>query len=93
MVIYVLFMVDAYKSSMWENLDDYVFYIKSLGSTIEFIFAILIFMNGAWILVFESGGRIRAFMMGVHAYFNIWLQAKAGKFIMTSLHSISLISF
>lgn len=29
-------------------------------------------------MVFESGGAIRAFMMCIHAYCNIWVQAKNG---------------
>lgn len=80
LLIYILFMLDAYRTTMWEPLDDYVYYIKSFGSTIEFIFGIFLFFNGAWILLFESGGTIRALMMCIHAYFNIWMQAKQGDY-------------
>lgn len=79
LMIYVLFMIDAFRTTLWEPLDDYVYYIKATGSTIEFIFGIFLFCNGAYILLFESGGTIRALMMCIHAYFNIWLQAKQGK--------------
>ena len=79
LLIYTLFMVDAFRSSMWEQLDDYVYYIRATGNSIEFIFGIFLFFNGAWILLFESGGTIRALMMCIHAYFNIWCQAIAGK--------------
>lgn len=78
LLIYTLFMIDAFRTTLWEPLDDYVYYIKATGSTIEFIFGIFLFFNGAWILIFESGGTIRALMMCIHAYFNIWLQAKQG---------------
>lgn len=78
LMIYLLFMVDAYRNSFWEQLDDYVYYIRATGNTIEFVFGIFLFFNGTWILLFESGGAIRACMMCIHAYFNIWLQAKAG---------------
>lgn len=78
LLIYTLFMIDAFRTSMWEKLDDYVYYIRSTGNSIEFVFGIFLFFNGAWILLFESGGTIRALMMCIHAYFNIWLQAKAG---------------
>ena len=44
----------------------------------EFIVAIFLFLNGAYILVFESYGAIRAVMMCIHAYFHIFLQAKKG---------------
>lgn len=36
------------------------------------------FGNGAYTMVFESGSKIRACMMCLHAYFNIYLQAKNG---------------
>lgn len=78
LMIYCLFLVDAYRSSFWEKLDDYVYYIRAFGNTVEFCFGIFLFFNGAWILIFESGGTIRAIMMCVHAYFNIWCEARAG---------------
>lgn len=78
LTVYTLFMIDAYKETFWEKLDDYVYYVQSTGSTIEFLFGIFLFCNGAWIMLFESGGAIRALMMCIHAYFNIWLQAREG---------------
>lgn len=78
LLIYGLFLLDARRNAFWEQLDDYIYYIKATGKSIEFVFGIFLFFNGAWILLFESGGTIRAFMMGIHAYFNIWSQAKAG---------------
>lgn len=78
LMIYSLFLIDAYRSTFWEQLDDYVYYIKAFGNTIEFCFGIFLFFNGAWILLFESGGAIRAVMMCIHAYFNIWCEVRAG---------------
>uniref|UniRef100_A0A1B6C141 RING-type domain-containing protein n=1 Tax=Clastoptera arizonana TaxID=38151 RepID=A0A1B6C141_9HEMI len=78
LLIYSLFLIDAYCSSFWEKLDDYVYYIRAFGNTVEFCFGIFLFFNGAWILFFESGGAIRAGMMCIHAYFNIWSEARAG---------------
>ena len=75
---YVLFLADAYYSLFWDNLDDYVYYIKALGNTIEFVFGIILFLNGLWIYFFESGGAIRAIMMCIHAYINIWCEARNG---------------
>lgn len=76
--IYSLFLLDARRETFWEKLDDYVYYIRAFGNTVEFCFGIFLFFNGAWILVFESGGAIRAVMMCIHAYFNIWCDARAG---------------
>lgn len=78
LMIYSLFLIDANRSTFWEQLDDYVYYIRAFGNTIEFCFGIFLFFNGAWILLFESGGAIRAVMMCIHAYFNIWCEARAG---------------
>ncbi|TGZ57183.1 TRC8-like protein [Temnothorax longispinosus] len=78
LAIYSLFLIDAYRSAFWEQFDDYVYIIKAFGNTVEFAFGIILFFNGFWILIFESGGAIRAIMMCIHAYFNIWCEAKAG---------------
>lgn len=52
---YTLFLLDARRQTFWEKLDDYVYYIKAFGNSIEFCFGIFLFFNGAWILLFESG--------------------------------------
>ncbi|KAH8271271.1 hypothetical protein KR018_005487 [Drosophila ironensis] len=80
---YTLFLLDARRQFFWERLDDYLYYVRAFGNSVEFCFGILLFINGAWILIFESaqnatGGAIRAIMMCIHAYFNIWCEARAG---------------
>ena len=35
----------------WEELDDAVYFVKAGGNTVEFLCAVLLFLNGAWILV------------------------------------------
>ena len=78
--IYGLFLYDSKaREGTWEHLDDAVYYVRSLGNTVEFCFAVFLFFNGGWILLFESGGTIRALMMLIHAYCNIWCEAKSGK--------------
>lgn len=78
LTVYTLFIIDSYRETFWERLDDYIYYIQSTGNTIEFLFGIFMFCNGGWIMVFESGGAIRAIMMCIHAYLNIFVQAKEG---------------
>ncbi|KAL4630013.1 E3 ubiquitin-protein ligase RNF139 [Arapaima gigas] len=78
LTVYGLFMVDSYYGVLWEKLDDYVYYVRSTGNIIEFIFGVIMFGNGAYTMMFESGSKIRACMMCLHAYFNIYLQAKNG---------------
>ena len=77
--IYILFMWDSHcQDGLWESLDDWVYYIRASGNVVEFCFAVFLFFNGGWILLFESGGTIRACMMLIHAYFNIWCEARNG---------------
>lgn len=52
---YTLFLLDARRQTFWEKLDDYVYYIRAFGNSVEFCFGIFLFFNGAWILIFESG--------------------------------------
>ncbi|XP_020323860.1 E3 ubiquitin-protein ligase RNF139 [Oncorhynchus kisutch] len=78
LTVYGLFMVDGYYNVLWEKLDDYVYYVRSMGSIIEFVFGVIMFGNGAYTMMFEAGSKIRACMMCLHAYFNIYLQAKNG---------------
>ncbi|XP_071230075.1 E3 ubiquitin-protein ligase RNF139-like [Salvelinus alpinus] len=78
LTVYGLFMVDGYYNVLWEKLDDYVYYVRSMGSVIEFVFGVIMFGNGAYTMMFEAGSKIRACMMCLHAYFNIYLQAKNG---------------
>uniref|UniRef100_A0A4W5RGY5 E3 ubiquitin-protein ligase RNF139 n=1 Tax=Hucho hucho TaxID=62062 RepID=A0A4W5RGY5_9TELE len=78
LTVYGLFMVDGYYNVLWEKLDDYVYYVRSTGNVIEFVFGVIMFGNGAYTMMFEAGSKIRACMMCLHAYFNIYLQAKNG---------------
>ncbi|XP_021427729.1 E3 ubiquitin-protein ligase RNF139 [Oncorhynchus mykiss] len=78
LTVYALFMVDGYYNVLWEKLDDYVYCVRSTGNVIEFVFGVIMFGNGAYTMMFEAGSKIRACMMCLHAYFNIYLQAKNG---------------
>lgn len=78
LTVYGLFMADGLSVTLWEKLDDYVYYVRSTGNVMEFLFGVVMFANGAYTMMFESGSKIRACMMCLHAYFNIYLQAKNG---------------
>jgi len=53
--------LDARRQFFWEKLDDYLYYVRAFGNSVEFCFGILLFINGAWILVFESGKFLAGF--------------------------------
>lgn len=80
--VYILTIIDCKRISNGgtnqRHLDLYVDIIKSLGSIIEFVFAILLLINSCYILIYESYSSIRAIMMVLHAYFHIWVQAIKG---------------
>ncbi|XP_072177888.1 E3 ubiquitin-protein ligase RNF139-like [Diadema setosum] len=78
LILYILFVIDTHRETFWEGLDDYVYYVKATGSVLEFVSGIFLFINGAWIFIFESRGVIRAIMICTHAYFNIFQLGKDG---------------
>lgn len=78
-LVYTLFTLDArIDHRPWRHMDDWVFYIQSTAHTIEFICGCVMFVNGAYVLFFESGSILRAFMMSMHAYVNIYKAACDG---------------
>ncbi|GFT64521.1 protein TRC8 homolog [Nephila pilipes] len=77
-LIYLLFIIDTYRNGLWENLDDYIFYLKFSVTTAEFLLGIYLLFNSIWIFTFETTSIIRACMMGLHIYFNIYIPAING---------------
>lgn len=51
---------------------------RCVGRALEFLVGLFLLCNSAFILVFESGGAIRAVLVGLHAYFNLWCEARVG---------------
>lgn len=72
------YQTDGKVDDLSNNLDDYIYYVKSFGHITEFVIALFLFFNGVYILLFESYGGIRAIMICIHAYFHIYLQANKG---------------
>jgi E3 ubiquitin-protein ligase RNF139 len=75
LIIYSLFLVDAYRSSFWEKLDDYVYYLRAFGSIGKICTSILLYFDAAWILIFGSGEETTAVLMCLHAY-QSWCKAR-----------------
>lgn len=51
---------------------------RCVGRALEFLVGFFLLCNSAFILIFESGGAIRAVLVALHAYFNLWCEARAG---------------
>lgn len=64
-----------------------------LSFFLVFNFFVEYFSFKANLYFFDLGGAIRALMMGIHAYFNIWCEARAGWAVFmkrrTAVHKIS----
>ncbi len=60
-------------------LGDYRF----AGRVLEFLVGLFLLCNSAFILIYENGGAIRAVLVGLHAYFNLWCEARVGWKIFT----------
>ena len=57
--VYGLLIYDArVRKGTWEELDDAVYFVKAAGNTVEFLCAVLLLLNGAWILVRVKSGNI-----------------------------------
>lgn len=63
LLIYSLFLIDAYRSTFWEKLDDYVYYIRAFGNTVSnlclsmtFVLSVLIYFLDVWF--FKNGEAI-----------------------------------
>jgi len=65
---YCLFLIDSKRQTFWEQLDDYIYYIKAFGNSVEFCFGIFLFFNGAWILIFESGKFLVCYCSTTHTH-------------------------
>lgn len=79
LLVYSLYVVDSRSQTNGIiNLDEYVFWIRSISHVIEFICGLVMFINGAYILFFESSNLLRAIMMSMHAYVNIYRTFREG---------------
>lgn len=78
-LVYALYVVDGRSQTTGiVNLDEYVFWIRSISHVIEFVCGLIMFVNGAYILFFESSNLLRAIMMSMHAYVNIYRTLREG---------------
>ena len=78
----------------WElKIECLIVWFRFAGRALEFIVGLFLLCNSAFILIFESGGAIRAVLVGLHAYFNLWCEARVGWKIFnrrrTAVHKIA----
>lgn len=79
LMVYALYVTDSRsRANGIVNIDEYVFWIRSISHVIEFVCGLAMFVNGAYILMFESSNWLRAIMMTMHAYVNIYRTFREG---------------
>ena len=77
-IIYCINMIQTHVNYLQENIEDVTFYIKAVSGTLDFLCGVFLFINGAYIFLFESSGLIRLTMMIIHCYMNIYQAALKG---------------
>ena len=76
---YTIYVLDAHRRlANVDTFDEYLFRIKTLTASLEFLLGVFLLFNGFYILCFESRGALRAFMLAIHAYFNIIKNLRRG---------------
>lgn len=77
LVLYFLYMYDCYLGGSWEELDDFVYYIKGACRTFEFILIVLVL--GYRVLDTSSKWTVfQVVMVVLHLYVNVYLSLKDG---------------
>ena len=71
-LLYLVHALDARTDKPPFNCDDANFKIRSVANCLEFACGVVMFVNGAYVFLFESGNWLRAIMMALHAYHNIY---------------------
>lgn len=77
LLLYLLYKYDSYHGGSWEELDDYVYYIKGACRTFEFILIVLVLSYR----VLDTSSKWTVFqvvMVVLHLYVNVYLSLKEG---------------
>ncbi len=77
LILYTLYMYDSYRAGAWEDLDDYVYYVKGACRTTEF----LLIVSVLGYRIFDTSLEWTIFqmiMVGLHLYVNVYLPIRDG---------------
>ena len=78
LLIYWLFLYDAWRSEPWERLDDIVYYIRSTVCTLELLVAVFVVVYGVKESLFGEWSWINSVILLIHCYFNVWVKLQNG---------------
>lgn len=78
LVIYGLFVYDAWRTEPWEALDDVIYVARALTKILEFVVALFVVGMGFWESTTGKWNWANASILLVHCYFNVWQRMQAG---------------
>ncbi|KAM7284527.1 RING finger protein 145 [Ixodes scapularis] len=78
LVIYGLFVYDAWRTEPWEALDDVIYVARALTKVLEFLVAVFVVGMGFWESTTGKWNWANASILLVHCYFNVWQRMQAG---------------
>ncbi len=78
LVVYALFVYDALRDTVWEGLDDVVYYAKATTRVLEFIVAVLVVAYGVVESIVGEWSWVNSSILIVHCYFNVWQRLQSG---------------
>ena len=78
LVVYMLFVYDALRDTVWEGLDDVVYYAKATTRVLEFIVAVLVVAYGVVESIVGVWSWVNSSILIIHCYFNVWQRLQSG---------------
>ncbi|KAH7983882.1 hypothetical protein HPB52_014994 [Rhipicephalus sanguineus] len=78
LVIYGLFVYDAWRTEPWEALDDVIYMARAVTKILEFLVALFVVGMGFWESTTGKWNWANASILLVHCYFNVWQRMQAG---------------
>lgn len=78
MLIYLLFMVELFRSDPIESLDEVIYWVHAVSRVLEFLVALCVVAYGTWESLFGEWSWMGASVIIIHSYFNVWLRAQTG---------------
>ncbi|XP_040917171.1 RING finger protein 145 isoform X2 [Toxotes jaculatrix] len=78
MLIYSLFMVELFRTSPIESLDEVIYWVNAVSRVLEFVVALCVVAYGTWESLFGEWSWMGASVIIIHSYFNVWLRGQSG---------------
>ena len=78
LVVYMLFVYDGLRDTVWEGLDDVVYYAKATTRVLEFVVAVLVVAYGVVESIVGEWSWVNSSILIIHCYFNVWQRLQSG---------------